>query len=85
MSSGYLHTAENKELCRRLKSARKKAGLTQAELASRLGKLQSYVTKYEREERRIDVTELILITTAIGVDPVQFFSEFTKFIARKRS
>lgn len=60
----------------RLIAARKEAGLTQAELASRLGKLQSYVTKYEREERRIDVIEFIKIIEAIGLDPINEFSDF---------
>ena len=35
--------------------ARKTAGLTQVELAERLRKPQSYVSKFERGERRLDV------------------------------
>jgi len=84
MSTGYLHTDENKELCRRLIIARKEAGLTQVELASRLGKLQSYVTKYEREERRIDVIEFILITQAIGIKPADLFEEMITFVSKER-
>ena len=80
MSSGYLHTVENAELVRRLKATRKEAGLTQVQLAKKLGKLQSYVTKYEREERRIDVIEFILITQAIGIKPEELFSEMIAFI-----
>lgn len=82
MSTGYLHTKENKELCLRLIAARKEAGLTQAELASRLGKLQSYVTKYEREERRIDVIEFIMIARALGLPPEKLFTEVVSLVGQ---
>ncbi|SFS87564.1 helix-turn-helix domain-containing protein, partial [Brevundimonas viscosa] len=38
-----------------LASARLEAGLTQAEVAARLGKPQSYISKVEQGERRLDV------------------------------
>ncbi|GAB4287626.1 MAG: hypothetical protein Fur0025_21220 [Oscillatoriaceae cyanobacterium] len=41
-----------------LRSARKGAGLTQEQVADRLGQTQSFVSKCERGERRIDVVEL---------------------------
>ncbi|GAJ29661.1 transcriptional regulator [Acidomonas methanolica NBRC 104435] len=49
-------------------AARHAKGLTQATLAARLGKPQSYVAKYENGERRLDVIEFLDITDAIGVD-----------------
>lgn len=52
-----------------LKGARKDAGLTQAALAKRLRRPQSYVSKYERGERRLDVIEFLEIARAIGFDP----------------
>ena len=48
--------------------ARKTAGLTQRELADRLHKPQSFVSKYEGGERRIDVVEFLVVCQAIGVD-----------------
>lgn len=42
----------------RLKAARKQAGLTQAEVARRLRRPQSFVSKCESGERRVDVVEL---------------------------
>ncbi len=45
------------------------AGLTQTELAARLGRPQSYVAKYEGGERRLDVVEFVEVTQAIGCDP----------------
>lgn len=50
-----------------LVEARKAKGLTQAELATALGKPQSFVAKYENGERRIDVIEFVDITAVLGV------------------
>ena len=50
-------------------SERKSARMTQQELAAHLGKTQSFVSKYERGERRLDVVEFIAVAEAIGVDP----------------
>ena len=54
-----------------LKEARLKAGLTQAQVAERLGKPQSFVAKYEGGERRLDVLEFLSVVRAIGADPVR--------------
>lgn len=54
--------------------ARKDAGLTQSELASRLGKPQSYISKAERGERRIDVVEFLELAEALGIDPAAILS-----------
>jgi transcriptional regulator with XRE-family HTH domain len=53
---------------------RKKAGLTQEDLAARLHKRQSFVSKMERGERRIDVVEFLVIARAIGIDPLTMLS-----------
>jgi transcriptional regulator with XRE-family HTH domain len=53
----------------RLIEARKKAGVTQTQLAMKLGRPQSFVAKYEGRERRLDVAEYIMIARAIGADP----------------
>ena len=45
------------------------AGLTQVELAARLQRPQSFVSKYEGGERRLDVVEFVEVTQAIGCDP----------------
>jgi transcriptional regulator with XRE-family HTH domain len=66
-----VHTRAYKALCQRLVAARRKAELTQTELAKILGRQQSFVAKYEAGERRIDVIELIEITTALDTDPVR--------------
>ncbi|EPK5168973.1 helix-turn-helix transcriptional regulator [Pseudomonas aeruginosa] len=49
-----------------LKQMRLDAQLTQADLARRLNKPQSYVSKYESGERRLDVIELEEVCSAAG-------------------
>jgi len=52
-----------------LVAARKEAGLTQAELGERLGQRQTFVSKFELCERRLDAAEFILVCRALGIDP----------------
>jgi transcriptional regulator with XRE-family HTH domain len=49
--------------------ARKSAGLTQAEISQRLKRPQSFVSKYERGERRVDVVKFGDVAKALGMDP----------------
>lgn len=53
-----IHTPAYKALLVRLREAREAAGLTQETVAKRFGKPQSFVSKCESGERRIDPTEL---------------------------
>ncbi|MBI3781934.1 MAG: helix-turn-helix transcriptional regulator [Deltaproteobacteria bacterium] len=58
--------------------ARKAAALTQTELAERLGEFQSFVSRYERGERRLDVVEFLQVARAIGIDPHRIIRELMK-------
>ena len=51
--------------------ARREAGVTQMELSRALGKPQSFVSKYESGERRLDVIEFITICEALGIAPTK--------------
>lgn len=51
-----------------LKSERKRQGITQAKLATLLGKRQQFVSKYESGERRLDVVEYVDAAAALRVD-----------------
>lgn len=55
-----------------LRDARSQAGLTQQDLADRIGWTQSFVSKCERGERRIDVIDLLAYLGEIGVSPGDF-------------
>lgn len=54
---------------------RRSAGLTQADLAGRLGRPQSFVSKYETGERRLDVIEFLEVIEALAVDPAVVLAE----------
>ena len=69
-----LHDPRYRAFVERLIWLRMNAGLTQAELAARLGKPQSYVSKSERFERRIDPAEFTGIVIALGSDPALEFA-----------
>lgn len=62
------HKPEYKKLLEELIAARKEADITQQALAKSLKKPQSFVSKYEQGERRLDVIELTKIAEAIGID-----------------
>jgi transcriptional regulator with XRE-family HTH domain len=51
-----------------LADARRSKGITQTDLSDRLAKPQSYVSKFERGERRIDLIEVFEIAEALEVD-----------------
>lgn len=57
-----------------LVAQRSAMGVTQVELAGRLGKPQSYVSKVERFERRIDVAEFWILAGALGLDAGEVFA-----------
>jgi transcriptional regulator with XRE-family HTH domain len=65
-----VHSSEQAEFCTLMIEARKRAGLTQQQLADRLRRPQSFVAKYEGGERRLDVLEFVTIAKAVGADPV---------------
>lgn len=56
-------------LLSKLIEARLSAGIKQSELAAKLGRPQSFVSKFERGERRIDVIEYLLICRALDIAP----------------
>ena len=59
-----------------LLSAREASGLTQAEVADLLGKHQSFVSKSERGERRVDFTEFLEFADAMQLDVGAFLAEY---------
>ena len=56
-------------------NARKSTNLAQTELSKRLNKPQSYVSKYERGERRLDVIEFLEVSQALNIDPLVLIKE----------
>ena len=65
-----------------LKETRENAGLTQEQVADALGQTQSFVSKCERGERRLDVVEARAFCNAIGVSFPLLVSQFEKRLRR---
>ncbi|HYH63741.1 MAG TPA: helix-turn-helix transcriptional regulator [Urbifossiella sp.] len=62
-----IFTREYEAVLRLLRQAREAAGLTQIELAAALDKSQSFVSKVERGETRLDIIQLRTVLAALGV------------------
>lgn len=73
-----VYSAAHAALCELMIDARTQVGLTQQGLAVRLGRPQSFVAKYERGERRLDVIEFMAICDAIPVDSVTILRKLRK-------
>ena len=71
-----IFTQRHQEFIAFIASARKAAGISQVELAERLGKPQSFVSKVERGERRLDVIEFCQLAEALGHHPAKLLEEF---------
>lgn len=63
-----VHDQRYKRLIEQLATERRQAGLSQDEIARRLGVRQQLVSKYESGERRLDVIEFLDAARAIGID-----------------
>jgi transcriptional regulator with XRE-family HTH domain len=73
-----VHTRNYRLFLELLIKARKDAGVTQEQLAKRLNRPQSFVSKCENGERRLDVIELLQFLYSIGVEPMNFFKTIVK-------
>ena len=78
MQRGWVVSPDYRSAIEAISVARQKLGISQRELARRLGKHPSFVNKIELLERRLDILEFIAIAEALGMDS-------TKLIADVRS
>ena len=76
---------EYKALLATLHEARLLAGITQVELAKKLGKTQSFVSKCEKGERRLDVIQLRRICHILGMTLPQLIARFEKRLKKEQS
>lgn len=70
----WIGPEDHKRVGERLAAARKRAGMTQRELAAKLGKPQSFVSSYENGQRRVDLLEFEKIAGALGATPGRLFA-----------
>lgn len=73
-----LHEPDYRAFVEHLTALRKEMGVTQAALAAKLGKPQSFVSKFERHERRLDPAEFRVIVEALGRDATVEFSAIVR-------
>ena len=69
-------TSDFERLKSLLRQIRAEAGLRQVDLAERLKQPQSFVSKYESGERRLDLLELRQVCGALGISLVEFVRRF---------
>lgn len=67
-----LHRHQYELFRKMMVAAREDAGLTQVQVAAGLSKPQSFVSKYERGDRRLDFTEFVEIANVLGIDISKF-------------
>jgi transcriptional regulator with XRE-family HTH domain len=77
-----IHTTDHKKLQRLLKQVRLGAGLRQEDLAELLGKPQSFVSKFEKGDRRLDLVELRQICQAVGISLTEFVKRFEESVQK---
>jgi transcriptional regulator with XRE-family HTH domain len=73
-----LGSARHKALIDLLTQKREAAGMTQADLAARLGEYQSFVARLESGQRRIDVVEFLELADALAFEPAKAISALKK-------
>ena len=78
-----IYTAEYARLLELLRETREQASVTQTELAERIGRSQSFVTKFERGDRRLDAIQLRTICQALGTDLVSFVAELERRLTKR--
>jgi len=79
-----LHNADYQLFRSMLIEARVTSGLTQVQIAERLSKPQSYISKYERGERRLDFPEFVELAEILGINVVAFVSDYQAAIASSK-
>lgn len=74
-------TKEYGQFLEKLIEARKAENLSQQELADKLGRPQSFVSKYERGERRLDVIEFLHVARALGLSATDIISKLERALS----
>lgn len=76
-----IHNSHYQSLLTLLLEARSTAGMTQKELATLLGRPQSFVSKTENGERRLDVIEFMALCRGLGADPYEMLRRLESLLA----
>ena len=74
--TGFTHNDDYRTFLAVLRDARKKQRVTQGDMAERLGNTQSFVSKCERGERRIDLVEFVEFAEALQIGPRELLDRY---------
>lgn len=80
-----LHSRNYQIFRNELVAAREDAGFTQVNIAEKLGKPQSFISKYERGERRLDFAEFVEIANILEIDIADFVNRYQATISQTPS
>lgn len=70
-----IHSKEYQKVLGTLIALRQKAGMTQRDLAAKLGREHSFVWRIENGERRLDVVEFFWVCNALGQDATRIYRD----------
>jgi len=73
-----LYSADYERFLQLLREAREAAGLTQMQAARKMGRLQSFVSKCESGERRVDIIELSKFCEAYEISTARFLKKLER-------
>ena len=73
---------EKQQLQELLRELREAAELRQVDLAKRLGRPQSFVSKYESGEKNLDFLEVKEVCEALGIPLVEFVRRFERMLSK---
>lgn len=79
-----IYSPEYAAVTRLLKQAREDAGITQVQLAESLGQSQSFVSKCERGERRLDIIQLRTVCQALKISLPEFVEALEQALRRRK-
>lgn len=78
------YTAAYERFLDKLRDARNTAGLTQSELAARLEKHQTWVSKVEMAQRELAVLDFLTWAKEVGADPLELLQELAREVQESK-
>ena len=81
---GWVRSPRHEAVVYVIRAVREEAGLTQRELATRMGVAQSLIGRLETGERNFAVTELLALSYAVDADPHSLLEMVIRRLAKER-
>lgn len=85
MQRGWVASADYQAVIRAIRSIREGKGLSQRELARRVGKPPSFINKTELRERRLDILEFITLAQAMDMSAIDLLEAVVAALAASQA